>query len=188
MGRRTNCTIPAYIYYMSLQQSSAPHSGEKVSDVPGVFICKESVSLFFFVFLMGTRVLRMEEWAVIAALPSGPISAQINENKFSLNSAPDWHQRRYLHPIVFLHGLCTAHQMILHHNSPVIRDFGNVDITAGKMTFQGFPPFLREIDWHEEMMLWFFSISLCTKTLANIKHCSEIAFCECCSCHIGGVV
>lgn len=75
--------IPAY---RNLQWCSAQHSGNKVSDVPGVFIVKR-VSLFFH-FLMGKRVLRMEEAAIIALLPKAPIRAQTDERIFSLNLAP----------------------------------------------------------------------------------------------------
>lgn len=75
----TNWTIPLYL----LQEPSAQLSGEKVLDVPGVFIRKECLPFLLF-FLMGTRVFRMEEGAIIAVLPNGPIRAPIKWESFLL--------------------------------------------------------------------------------------------------------
>lgn len=65
---------------------------------------------------MGTGVLRTEEGAIIAALPNAPIRAQINENIFSLNSAPGWHRRRYLFfANILIVCLCSARTITLHY-------------------------------------------------------------------------
>lgn len=74
----TNWTI-IYLFIYLLDHTYLSHfslSGETVSDVPGVFICEECSCPA----LMGSRVLRVEQGAVIAEPPSAPIKAPTDEH------------------------------------------------------------------------------------------------------------